>query len=162
MAGKMKAFAPGGLEMLTNYIKDFRTDFETLVDRVNAALQEIGGVISEIDENQAYVDAKLPFSLTAGGWVSDSSGGSVAAKYPYKYTLVQSGISEDTRVDAVLDAVSASNAGNCGMCPVTETAANAIIFRCHAAPAVTLTGTLYVTQGETPADASGGAAEDTT
>lgn len=149
MADKIKAFAPGGLEALTTYIKNFRTDFETLVLKVNDALQEIGGAISELDDEKAYIDANMSFTLAAASWVSDSSGGSVAAQYPYKYTLALTGVTADTRVDAVLDAVSAANAGICGMCPVTETAANAIIFRSRTRPTAALAGTLYFTQGET-------------
>lgn len=153
---KMKAFAAGGLEALTAYIKQMKLnadslqeDFAELAQKVSEALQEVGGAIQSLDATKAYVAARMGFTLNAASWVEDSSGTETALEYPYKYTLALQGVTADTRVDAVLNPVSASLAGLSDMCPVTETAANAVIFRSRTAPEDNLSGTLYITQGET-------------
>ena len=62
--------------------------------------------------------------------------------------MTLTGVSAETRVDAVLDAVSSAKAGEYGMSAATETAANTVVFRSRKQPSESLTGTLYITQGE--------------
>ena len=152
---RKKVFAPGGLEALTEYIKDLRGDLAELATRVSDALQEVGGAILTLDESRAYVSARVSLTLAVSGWVEDSSAG-VSDRYPYKYVLALSGVSADTRVDAVLDALSSATAGACGLCSVTETGEDVVIFRSMTIPPTALTGTLYITQGENLEEGNGG------
>lgn len=157
---KPTIFGVGALEVLTEYVKQtkstansaaedvksMRKDLVSLAECVNAVLQEIGGAILTLDSEKAYIAGRKEFTLSASGWTEDMD--SDLIDYVYKYTLTLPGITADTKVDAVLDVNSASSAGECEMCPVCETAANAVIFRSRTAPGEDLAGILYITQGE--------------
>ena len=81
-------------------------------------------------------------TLTASGWTKNSGD----VNYPYRYQLTVNGITSASRADAVLDAGSVYVASECGVCAVSETATNTVIFKSRTAPTSNLTGTLYITK----------------
>lgn len=84
--------------------------------------------------------APSSISIAATGWANDSGD----VKYPFRYTLTVEGVTTASRADVVLDAESVEAASKSGVCAVSETAANTVIFKSRTAPASDLTGTIYV------------------
>lgn len=100
----------------------------------------------QADERLDALEATTPdaqdMTLASTGWTNDSGD----ADYPYQYRLTVDGVTTASRADAVLDAGSVAAASGCGVCAVSETDTNTVIFKSRTAPTVNLTGTLYVTK----------------
>ncbi len=111
-----------------------------------AQLQEFASrADGRLDALEAGVPVGMEMTLAANGWTNNSGD----ANYPYQYRLTVDGITAASRADAVLDAGSVAAASVCGVCAVSETADNTVIFKSRTAPTANLTGTLYITK--TPA-----------
>ena len=95
-----------------------------------------------LDALEAGVTKSQALTIPASGWAENSSD----SNYPWQCTVTVAGVTTDFRADALLDSGSVVVANGCGLCATTETAANGVIFKGRAKPAVNLTGTLYLTK----------------
>ena len=150
--GTMKAFEEAGLAALVAYIRQAQStgdnvglSLAALATTVNEVLTQIGGAINTLDSTKAYISVSKSFTLAAASWAEDAQG---PADYPWKYELALTGVTADVRADIIFDHASAYAAGNCGVSPVSETAANKVILRSSRAPETALTGTVYLTRGK--------------
>ena len=109
-------------------------------------LAQFRDFVERADDRLDVLEAGTPkgyaMTLAANGWTNDSGD----ASYPYRYQLTVDGITAASRADAVLDAGSVAVASECGVCAVSETAQNTVIFKSRTAPTADLTGTLYITK----------------
>ena len=98
------------------------------------------------DERLDNLELKIPkhqaLTLLKGKWTNNFGD----ANYPYQYRLTVDGITTASRADVVLDAASVAVASDCGVCAVSETVANTVIFKSRTAPTADLTGFLYITK----------------
>lgn len=112
----------------------------------NITLAQLREFAERADNRLDVLEAGTPkgyaLTLAANGWTNDSGD----ANYPYRYKLTVDGITAASRADAVLDAGSVAVASECGVCAVSETAQNTVIFKSRTAPTADLTGTLYITK----------------
>lgn len=148
----MKAFEAAGLAALVGFIKQAQStgdgvgqNLAALAASVNEVLTQIGGAINTLDSTKAYIAVSKGFTLAAASWTEDAQG---STEYPYKYELPLTGVTTDVRADIIFDHASAYVAGDCGVSPVSETAANKVILRSSTAPTTALTGTVYLTRGK--------------
>lgn len=155
----MKILDYTGLQTLSNFVKqikgsadanasavsDLRDDLQGLASKLADVLNEVGGCIETLDSEKAYIAVRKSFSLAVSGWVENDN--EEDFDYAYKYVLSVQGVSADTRVDAVLDSNSSSIAGQCEMCPTTESGSGTVVFKTRTIPEEALTGQLYITQG---------------
>lgn len=156
---KFKVLDENGLATLTAFIKqvkktsdgntsdvsDLREDLQELTSQLAAVLSEVGDCIETLDSDKAYIAVRKELSLTVDGWAANTSDD--AEVYPFAYTFPVTGLTAETRADAVLDSTSSAIAGLCGMSPTTETVNGGVIFKTRTKPNSVLTGQLYITQG---------------
>lgn len=128
----------------TSDVSELRDDLQELASQIAAVFSEVGDCIETLDSEKAYIAVRKEFSLATSDWKKESSG-----DFAYVYTLALSGISAETRADAVLDNASTELAGICGMAPTTETITDGVIFRSRTVPESAISGQLYITQGGT-------------
>lgn len=95
-----------------------------------------------LDALEASSSVRNNLILSSGNWTNDSGD----EDYPYQYVLTVEGVTAASRVDAELDDGSIAVATACGMCSVTKTAENAVIFKSYTCPAADLTGYLYISK----------------
>lgn len=159
MQNPMKVVTYEGLATLSEFIKQVKKasdgntsdvtslqrDLQELASQLAAVLTEVGDCIETLDSSKAYIAVRKDFSLAADGWAEDAGG--VDENMRYKYVFVVSGVTDEARVDAVLDSASATVAGEYGVAPVTESIDGGVVFRCRSIPRTTMTGQLYITQG---------------
>ena len=110
----------------------------TLDQHVDLAEQ----VDKRLDALEAGTPKVMALTLASGGWTEDSGD----ENYPFQYKLTVAGVTDASRADAVLDAGSVALASDCGVCAVSETATNTVIFKSRTAPTADLTGSLYITK----------------
>ena len=99
-------------------------------------------VDQRLDALEAGTPKAMDLVLSSNGWTEDAGD----ANYPFKYTLTVTGVTDASRADAVLDAGSVAIASDCGVCAVSETVTNTVIFKSRTAPTADLTGLLYITK----------------
>lgn len=106
-------------------------------------LQEFAERADErIDALESSSAVRNNLLLSRDIWTNDSGD----EDYPYQYVLTVEGVTATSRVDAELDDNSIAVATACGMCSVTKTAENAVIFKSYTRPAADLTGYLYISK----------------
>lgn len=129
----------------TSDVSELRDDLQELASQLAAVLAEVGDCIETLDSKKAYIAVRKELSLTVDGWAANTS--EDAGEYPFAYTFPVTGLTAETRADAVLDSTSCTIAGICGMSPTTETVNGGVIFKIRTKPDSVLTGQLYITQG---------------
>lgn len=164
----MKLLGSDGLKTLSEYLKQtmktadgltsavsgMGEDIQGLTGQLAGALQEVENCLNELDAVKANIAVRQGFTLAADSWNDDLNEDAPATEYPRRYALAVEGVTANSRIDAVLDAASVDVAAACGLCPTTETADGLVIFRSRSAPATSISGQLYITQGAEAAVAS--------
>ena len=95
-----------------------------------------------LDALEVNVQKGIAITLESNAWINDSSD----SEFPYHYLLTVQGVTTASRAGAVLDTGSIAIATECGVCAVSETATNTVIFKSRTAPTADLTGVLYITK----------------
>lgn len=93
-----------------------------------------------LDDLEMVKMGSMNLVISASGWTNDSGD----ENFPHRYVMTVDGVTAASRADAVLDDASIKVASVSGVCAVSETAANSVIFKSRTAPTSDLTGTLYV------------------
>ena len=95
-----------------------------------------------IDDLEASRPKARELTLYSSKWTS----GSGDEKHPYQYRLAVEGVTVASRADAFFDKASVIAASASGVCAVTDTVENAVVFTSRTVPTADLTGVLYVTK----------------
>ena len=96
----------------------------------------------QLPDIEARFSKAQALTLYKSKWTS----GSGDEKHPYQYRLAVDGVTEVSRADAFFDKASVIAASASGVCAVTDTVENAVVFTSRTAPTADLTGVLYVTK----------------
>lgn len=137
---------PAGTTIARNFTnKDFEAlqeNIKTAQTTANNAVKSAGANSTSIEQLQGFADVRKNLILSSSKWTNDSGD----EDYPYQYALTVEGVTAVSRVDAELDDNSIAVATACGMCSVTKTAANTVIFKSYTRPAADLTGYVYISK----------------
>lgn len=115
------------------------------------AIEEMGA--TKADKGQS-MNAIIPTT----GWVADEvtpdpeDGGEIEVgqdlQYPQHYDIAAQ-VTENDRADVIIETASLRDAGNCGICPTTETLAGKIRVRAQKAPDKEIRVQCWITKGVT-------------
>lgn len=115
-----------------------------MADSKNITVKQFRDFAEKVDERLDDLELNRAkgqeFTLSSNGWTE----GSGDENFPYQYNLTVDGLTSVSRADAVLDAASVGIATVAGLCPVTETAENSVIFKSYEKPTSALSGVLYI------------------
>lgn len=132
---------------LTSAVSGMGADIQGLTGQLAGALQEVENCLNALDSVKANAAVRQEFALAADSWTENSDETVPVLGYPHCCTLAVAGVTANSRIDAVLDTVSANIAAACGLCPTTETADGIVIFRSRMAPEASISGQIYIMQG---------------